>query len=439
MIVVRDDKNVEGAVLIHHASSALALRPWDLEPRFDVGFQNTWTADGWTWRTLSPGHPALLENPRVLRRNDPGDALGVISEKYGEPKSYCVLGGNIASVSNWEGISYQDQYAAVTQGAGAFPCGGMYYLSVVGPNAADVLNLLTPKGIELLEVGQATFVIFTTPEGTVDTEGIVLRDGEESFKVSIGGDTRPPTWLHDAIDRYPDTQAEEADLSSFNIKGPKRLQAMARLVSDEFASRLDQLPRFRGLRVSTRWGGSAWVVRTVIGIEMWADPEVIHVAWRKMVDDPDCYTPCGWDVLATYRLECPDFPFYLCPLDIHRGTYLFDVDLGHVVSPGKQSPFVGQAAIKNTAQYGGRMWIAGLMATIPEAPRRHIGERFLSNVADAPNGYVTSAGYSPKMDREVCFAHLPADVGPGSTVRFEDGTSWRVLRLPMLPMPAEDR
>jgi hypothetical protein len=52
----------------------------------------------------------------------------------------------------------------------------------------------------------------------------------------------------------------------------------------------------------------------VIGIELWADSEAIHMAWQSMVDDPDRYTPCGWDLLATYRMECREFPFYLCPL-----------------------------------------------------------------------------------------------------------------------------
>jgi aminomethyltransferase len=422
--------------LIPHAAGTV-LRPWDLGPRFETGLQIPLEADGWTWRTLPPSHPALLGHPRILRRNDPGDALGVIAEKYGEPESYCVLGGNIASVSNWKDISFEEQYDAVTQGAGAFPCGGMYYLSVSGPHASDVLNLLTPRRIDLLEVGHAAFVVFTTPEGTVDTEGVVLRDGEESFQLSVGGDTRPPTWLHDAIDRYPGTRAEEADLSSFNIKGPRRLEAMARLVSDEFASGLAGLTRFRGIRVRTRWGAEAWVVRTVIGIELWADSEAIHVAWQRMVDDPDRYTPCGWDLLATYRMECREFPFYLCPLDIHRGTYLFDVGLGHAVSRGKQTPYVGQEALRSPAQYGGRMWIAGLMATGPDAPRRHVGERVLTDASEA-HGYVTSAGYSPREKRELCFAHLPVDVGPDSMVCFEDGTTWRVLRLPMLPTSTEE-
>ncbi|MEO3755213.1 hypothetical protein [Streptomyces sp. B6B3] len=380
----------------------------------------------------------MRDSPRTLRRNDPGDAIRTIAERYGEPESYCVLGGNVASVSTWRGISFEDQYAAVTRGAGVFPCGGMYYLSVTGPHASDVLNLLTPRRVDLLEVGQAAFVVFTTPEGTVDTEGVVLRVGDDGFHVSIGGEARPPTWLHDAIDHHPGTRVEEVDISSFNIKGSARLPAMAALLAEEFATPLARLGRFRGLRARTRWGARVWVVRTLIGVEMWAAPEDIHLAWRAMVAAPETYAPCGWDVLATYRLECQEFSFFLCPLDIHRGTHLFDVGLGHVVSARKHPPYMGFEALQKPAQAGGRMRIAGLRPTSPDAPCRTVGERLFGGASDGLTGYVTSAGYSPRDRRALCFAHLPVDVPPDGTVRFEDGTTWSVVPLPIPPVRKGD-
>ncbi|GAA2367517.1 aminomethyltransferase [Catellatospora methionotrophica] len=382
---------------------------------------------------LPPAHPALLARPSVLRRSDPGDAFAVIARRYGEPTGYCVLGGNVAAVSSWTGLSFADQYQAVTAGAGVFPCGGMYYLSLTGPHAADVLNLLSPRRFDRLEVGQATFAIFTTPEGTVDTEGVVLRVGPDAFQVSIGGETNPPTWLYDALERHPGTVAQEADLSSFNIKGPRRMEAMARLLSETHAARLATLGTFRGMPVRTRWGADAWVVRTVIGVELWASAEVTHEAWQAMTAEPAVFTPCGWDLLATYRLECPDFAFYLCPLDIHRGTYLFDAGLGHVVSPERTGEYVGRQALSDPARWGGRLWIGGLRAADPDAGRRRIGEPLPALPTGGPAGYVTSAGHSPRAGRELCFAHLDVAVRPGDTVGFADGTTWQVVPLPIQP------
>jgi aminomethyltransferase len=415
-----------------HLPTVAVARPWDREPRFDLALRSPLANDEWAWRVLRPDHPAVAGPPNILRRNDPGEAFRVIAGRYGEPVSWCVLGGNVASVSNWTGITYAEQYAAVTGGAGVFPCGGMYYLAVEGPHAAEVLDLLTPRQIDRLEIGQAAFVLFTTPEGSVDTEGVVLRVAADAFWVSIGGECGPPTWLHDAIDSHPDTRARETDLSSFNIKGPDRTAAMAALVRDEHSSGLAELKPFHGMPVRTRGGGAAWVVRTVIGIELWTTGEVMHDVWQDIVAAPERYTPCGWDVLATFRLECREFAFYLCPLDIHRGTHLLDSGLGHAISRAKTGRYVGAEALAGPPRSNGRMWVGGLRAQSPDAPERQIGEPFADQHSGEPRGFVTSSGHSPREGRALGFAHLATSTAPGEAVRFADGTVWRAATLPMV-------
>lgn len=385
----------------------------------------------WVWREIPPDHPVLSQRPQVLRWSDPGDALGVIAERYGPPDRYCVLGANVAAPSGWATIPLSAQYRAVREGAGVFPCGGMCYLAFSGPDAVRVLDLLTPRRLDHLEVGQAKFVVFTTPGGTVDTEAVVLRTGYESFIVSIGGDTQPPRWLPDARSDYLEVSVAETPHSSFNIKGPAREEAMLTLVSPACANQVRALGPFRGALVTTAWGQAAWVVRTVIGIEMWAEADVVHEAWTQMVVRPDVFTPCGWDLLATYRMECTAFLFYLCPLDIHQGTHLFDVGLGHVVSGDKKGDYVGRAGLEAHIPTPDRMWAAGLVATQGDAPRRKVGEKVLLPGMSSV-GYVTSAGRSPQIGRETCFAHLPQRCRPGSRIRVTDGSVWEVTELPIL-------
>ncbi len=412
--------------------STQTVRPWKLLPRFDVALTSPVKGSEWTWRELAPAHPAIREQPAFLRRSDAEDAVWLISERYGDPTAYCVLGANLACVMGWRDLEYDVQYDAITHAAGAFPCGGMYYLSVTGPDAGRALDLLTPRSIGALDVGQATFVIFTTPEGTVETEGIVLRDGLESFKASIGGDTRPPAWLFEAVAEFPAAHAAEANVTSFNLKGPQRDQALQRLLTDEFEAAVPSLPTFRAIPVRTRWGADAWALRTVVGLELWATPAVIREAWRRMVADPKHVTPCGWEVLASYRLECSDISFYLCPLDLHRATYLHDAGLEHVISEGKQTPYVGRAALEQPDRYGGGLQIAGLVAGSASAPRRAVGEPL--RIGPGPVcGFVTTAGWSPVAAREMCFAHLTTQIKPGAMVRFADGTDWQVVPLPILP------
>ncbi|GAA2909497.1 hypothetical protein Acy02nite_89070 [Actinoplanes cyaneus] len=412
-------------------SSAPPTQPWERGPRFSTALHSPLASDEWAWRKLPPAHPALLGTPHALTFRDPGDAFGAFEQRHGEPAGWYVLGGNIVAVTTWKGLSYQEQYAAVTDGAGVFPCGGMLYLSVSGPHAADLLDLLTPRRMQTLAVGQAAFIVFTTPEGTVDTEGVVLRDGEQSYQLSIGGDTQPPTWLHDAIAQFPDTRVEESPLSSFNIKGGNREAAMAALLHDDDAARLASVKPFRGIRVRTRAGADAWVVRTLIGLELWSGADGMREAYQQMAADAGTYTPCGWDVLASFRMECRDFAFYLAPLDIHRGTHLFDAGLGHLVTAAKTGPYIGAEALADPDRHVGRLWVAGLTATDPDHPERQVGDALRHAGSDQPAGYVTSAGWSPREQRQLCFVHLSPAVRPGDRVRFDDGTTWQVSTLPM--------
>jgi len=409
---------------------ALTGEPWMCPPRFEVELISPVVASEWTWRQLGPEHSAIQAN--FLRHNDAEKAIDLISERYGDPLGYCVLGGNIACVSGWQDLDFDRQYRAVTTGAGAFPCGGMYYLHVTGCDAARTLELLTPRSISRLEIGQAAFTLFTTPEGTVDTEAIVLRDGPHSYQLSIGGDTRPPSWLFEALNHQLEVTVEDANLTSFNIKGPRRNTAMARLVAPECVPAITRLPTFRGIPVRTRLGAHVWVLRTIVGIEMWGPPEVIHDVWHDILLDSDHVMPCGWDVLASFRLECAQIQFFLCPLDIHRSTYLHDVGLAHVISRSKHSPFVGQLALQQPERRGGALWMAGLVPTTVDASRLAVGE-VLHTLGGARAGYVTTAGRSPAVGRELCFAHLSRHVVQGSLIRSEDATAWRVVPLPILP------
>ncbi|MFI5735138.1 glycine cleavage T C-terminal barrel domain-containing protein [Kribbella sp. NPDC051587] len=365
---------------------------------------------------------------RRVRLSDREGAFGLIESSYGTPTGVCILGDNIASMSGWAGLSVDRQYEAVTRGAGVFPCGGMYYLEIEGPDACNVLNCLTPREIGSLAVGQATFCIVTTTSGCVETEALVLRTGRESYIASIGGDTRDPTWLADATRLYPDARLSEADVSSFNIKGPMHLAAALTLVADADKSTVGALRTFRAAPVRMD-GETVWVLKTEIGLEMWAPTRIIKSLWQRMLRRPDLFVPCGWDLLATYRLECSSIRFNLCPVDINHGTFLHDVDLGHVVTRRKPPSYVGAEALRNYRSQDRRQWQAGLTEVEPRGPVPEVGARVYSDLSSDP-GYVTTAAYSPVFGKRIAFALLPIEMRAGATVELADGSRWVVSGLP---------
>jgi aminomethyltransferase len=396
------------------------IHPW--------GPQNPLAQPGIVWYVTDKVTLPLGPAGYPIRYADPGGAFGMIADRHGDPTGICILGDNAAGIAGWTGLSLADQYRAMTKGAGAFPCGSMRYLRVSGPGAGELLDMLTPKDLSRLDVGRAAFVIFTTPWGTVDTEAIVLRTESLEYLVSIGGSTRIPTWMGKAETLQPDATVSDAELSTFNIKGPQQISAMGELVHPDDRSLVLALAPFRIASVRTRTGDRAWITRTTVGTEMWAGPAAITDAWQYMLARPDQFTPCGWDALATFRVECSAMVFGLCPLDMHGGTTLADVGHSHMVRADKASDYVGRPALLAPRQTP-YLWLAGVEATNPRTGSARVGDAVHDDDGTVV-GYVTTAAYSPSRGGTLGFAHLAPSCRAGCAVYLTDGSRWTVRTLP---------
>ena len=364
-----------------------------------------------------------------IRYTDPGRVLERVAAKYGPSTGLRVLADNIAGVSGWKGLPFSRQYHAVTEGAGAFPCGGMRYLRVSGPDAGLLLDSLTPRDVSSLPVGRATFVIFTTPAGTVDTEAIILRTAPTEYLVSVGGDATDPTWLSTALSLFGRATVSCAELTSFNLKGPLRRRAMRELVHPDDRSALATLAPFHVRPMRTRDGDPVWILRTLIGMEMWGVPERIARVWQRLLEEPLGVVPCGWDALDTFRIECREMVFGLCPLDLHGGTTLAEVGQGQMVDPEKRIDYVGRAALQRDARTPPAQWLAGIETTEdPEIPLQ-VGDALVARDGE-PAGFLTSVAFSPKRGRWLGFAHLRPSCVSGDSVFLLDGYECVVRELP---------
>ena len=395
--------------------------------RCDYQIPNPLAQPGIAWHVSESGELPPGAGPYPIRYSDPGGILRMICDAVGPGTGICILGDNVAGVASWRQVAFAEQYRAVTEGAGVFACGTMRYLRLRGPDAVRVLDALTPKDMTRLAVGRATFVLFTTPDGTVDTEAVALRVVSDEYLLSIGGSTRDPRWLREAMCAYPDASVSEADMISFNIKGPGRFAAMHELVRADDRPALDRLAPFDACRARTPTGRQVWVLRTLIGMEMWADTGAMRETYTKMLSRPDIFTPCGWDMVNTFRVECHAMVFGLCPLDLHEGTTLWEVGQAHAVNPRKEQDYVGKSALQRS-RLTGRLWLCGLEASEQHCGIPAVGDRVVDG-DDAVAGYITTAAFSPKHRRPLAFAHLSPRYRPDQPLLVH-GKKWTVRRLP---------
>jgi aminomethyltransferase len=414
--------------LFQRIKSMTTVRDLQILPEArDKDVRNPLNQKSMVWKVIPN---ASLTNDRDQPFSRPQDVTGILDDlarAVGPPTAMCVLGDNVIGVTDWEQIPLEDQYCAVTERAGAFVASNMHYLRLSGPDAAAVLNMLTPRNVHGLAPGRAMFTLFTTAVGTVDEEAIVLRTGDEDYLVSCGGG-KPLSWLPEALKTYSQATVEHSGIVSFNIKGPKRVEAMQALVHADDSGKLLSLQPFQACCSRTTDGDPVWILRTVVGVEMWGHAPVIRRTWHRILEYSDFITPCGWDLLNVYRMECTSMVFALYPLDVHLGTTIWEVGYGWMVEKGKEEFFVGQAALEKSKGKK-RLYLGGLMAHDGALDAPPVGTEIYNPKGEFA-GYVTSAAFSIKHGRALAFAHLKTEYSPGDILTLNGDQEWAVRSLP---------
>ena len=393
----------------------------------DLELRNPFCQENKVWRVVPPASLINGCGQSFSRQTDVTGIIDLIANVAGPPTAMCVLGNNVIGAADWEQIPFTKQYHAATSGAAAFVASNMLYLRISGPDAAAVLNMLMPRDINKLAQGCGMFVLFTTPQGTVDEEAIVLRTGPEEFLVSCGGG-KAPSCLPDALKGHPQASIEHSDYVSFNLKGPERMAAMQVLVRDEDRQRVASLRPFQACHAQTQDGSSIWVLRTVVGVEMWGCAPVIRRVWDEILSKPALITPCGWNLLNVYRMECSLMVFAVYPLDVHSGTTLWETGYGWMIEKGEDEFFIGQAAL-NQSRGKEKSWLAGLSAISTTQEVLPVGAEIYTREGEIA-GYVTSAAYSVKHERALAFTHLKTSHRPGDILTSMDNQKWFVRSLP---------
>lgn len=323
---------------------------------------------------------------------------GLLATSLGQATSGFVINGNVVGACSWEGHSLSVQRNALLSGAGVFECSAMTYLEISGPDASSLLDYLGPRSISQMRPGQVKFVIFTTPTGNIDDEALLLCLAKDRYLLSLGG-CKIPSYIDGGSSKFSELSIEESSYISFNIKGPRRLDAIKALLLDSEHKKVAELRTFTFCHSFTREHHPVFVVKTKIGIEMWAEPAPITWAWREMLSNRNTYTPCGWDVLHAFRMDCTEIFFALFPLDINPQTSLLDIGCDWMLRE-KDSDFVGRGSLKSSGYRLLKLRQASGAIIPPSA------NTILLNAAGEKVGYITSSAVPLRSRYPMAFAFV---------------------------------
>ena len=225
-----------------------------------------------------------------------------LQSRLGKSTSDFYLRDVHVGVANWSSVNLNTQIEAMNIGAAVFDASAMSYIRIKGHDAKNVLDYLTPRDIGKLRVNSANFIIFTTPEGTVDDECIALKINNNEFLLSCGS-CKMPTYMKDAVSNFPDVDITFSPLISFNIKGKNRIDAAQEIINNKVQNTIsiNSINELEYEKVFFKDNSNGFVVRTKIGIEFLSDLKNTIDMWEFMLNNRDIYTPAGWDALNIYR------------------------------------------------------------------------------------------------------------------------------------------
>ncbi len=292
-------------------------------------------------------------------------------------------------------------------------------VEITGPDAFELTNMLTPRDLTKCAVGQGKYVIITAEDGGLINDPVLLRLGENHFWLALA-DSDVLLWAKGIAYRSGlDVEIREPDVSPLQVQGPRSREVVGALFGDEvldlkyywfLETDLDGIPV-----VVTRTGWSGEVGYEIYlrdgsrGVELW---DRVMEAGR-----PYNIAPTGPSDIR--RIEAGILNY---GIDMTIDNSPFEVGLGWQVNLDQEADFVGRDALARIKAEGVSRMLAGVEIGGDALDLNMERWPVLSNGSRV--GHITSAVYSPRLDRNIGYAMVPtayAEIGTRLTVETPVG------------------
>ena len=105
-------------------------------------------------------------------------------------------------------------------------------VEITGPDAAKFVQMLTPRDLSKMAVGQCKYILITNVQGGILNDPILLRLAENHFWISLA-DSDILLWAQGvAVHAGLDVTIREPDVSPLQLQGPKSGEVMRALFGD---------------------------------------------------------------------------------------------------------------------------------------------------------------------------------------------------------------
>jgi glycine cleavage system aminomethyltransferase T len=278
-------------------------------------------------------------------------------------------------------------------------------VEITGPDAAKFTQMLTPRDLSNLSVGQCKYVLITNAEGGILNDPILLRLAENHFWLSLA-DSDILLWAQGvAVHSGMDVTIREPDVSPLQLQGPKSGEVMKALFGESIMGL-----RYYWLREVELDGIPLIVSRTgwssELGYELYLrDGSRGDELWETIMTAGAPFGLKPGHTCSIRRIEGGMLSYH-ADADINTNPY--ELGLDRLVNLDMETDFIGKAALRRIRDNGVSRKQVGLR--IEGAPLKGPNTTFWAISKDGTTvGKVTSAVYSPRLEHNIALAMVSAE------------------------------
>ncbi|MQA09216.1 MAG: glycine cleavage system protein T [Pseudonocardiaceae bacterium] len=286
-------------------------------------------------------------------------------------------------------------------------------VEITGPDAFEFTNMLVPRDLNKCKVGQCKYVFITAEDGGIINDPVLLRLGENHFWLSLA-DSDVLLWAKGlAYSLGMNVHIREPDVGPVQVQGPRSREVMV----DLFGESILDVPYY--YTVDRQLDGMDVVVSRTgftaeLGYEIY-----LHNASKDGVRLWDSIWQAGephnMRVIGPCHIRRIEAGILSWGNDITYQTNPFEVGYGFeatwMVDLEQDADFIGKAALQRIKKHGVTRKLVGVEIGGPNVGSFNDGSMIDVFPVHDPHGLrigeVTSACYSPRLERNIGYAMVP--------------------------------
>jgi glycine cleavage system aminomethyltransferase T len=314
------------------------------------------------------------------------------------------------------------EYWHLVNGVTLWDVGVEKQIQIKGPDAFELTNMIVPRDLNKCAVDQAKYVFITAPDGGILNDPVLLRVAEDEFWLSLADSDVNLYALGIAAANGMNVTVREIDVAPVQIQGPEAKKVLTGLFGDAI---LD-IPYY-GLMQTELNGLRVVISRTgytgEIGYEIYLHEASQHGVelWDMVLE---AGRPHGLEVIGPCHIRRIEGGILAFGADMWYENNPFEVGYHYtwMVDLDQEADFMGKAALARIKDEGVKQKLVGVDIE-GEPLGTYIDNEMLDffpvSIGGSVVGRVTSACFSPRLERNIGLAMLPIE-------RTELGTELQV-------------